>query len=202
MRPIEMKNSYSARVSGCLFKATTYLLVTGLIGALLAAQPAANPRKEIVDALKSDHPVQRQAAATLLGDLSMDSPDVREKGRFASVNPDEFVTTLAQMADKDPDPQVREAAVTALGKMRPDLAKVLAPLSDVLLNKGNKRGVEERRSAADALASLVRRAVPNEFPRGTIEKAGDNELTVKLDEERKRTFVVTPDTRITSTKMS
>jgi HEAT repeat protein len=81
--------------------------------------------------------------------------------------------------------------------MRPDLAKVLAPLSDVLLNKGNKRGVEERRSAADALASLVRRAVPNEFPRGTIEKAGDNELTVKLDEERKRTFVVTPDTRIT-----
>jgi HEAT repeat protein len=195
---LTMNNSCLARLLGRVLGAETGLLLTCLVGAVFAAPPATNPRQEIADALKSDRPVQRQAAATLLGDLSMDSPDVKEKGRFAEVrNLDEFVAELAVMADKDPDGQVREAAVTALGRMRPDLAKVLAPLSDVLLNKGRKRGVEERRSAADALASLVRRAVPFEYAKGTIEKVGENELVVKVDDELKLTYVVTPDTRIT-----
>jgi HEAT repeat protein len=198
MRQLCMKNSSFARLSGCWLGVLAFLPLMGMIGAVLAAPPEANPRKEIADALKSDRPVQRQAAATLLGDLSIDNLEAKEKGRFAEVrNLEEFVPELATMADKDPDAQVREAAVTALGKMKPDLARVVAPITDILLNKDKKRGVVERRSAADALAYLVRRAIPFEYAKGTIEKAGENELIVKVEDLPKRVYAVTPDTQIT-----
>jgi HEAT repeat protein len=168
----------------------------GLVGAVLAGPPATTARKEIVDALKSDRPAQREAAATLLGELSADNLDAKEKGRFATVVPAEFVADLAQMADKDPDARVREAAATALGRMQPDLDTALAPLANTLTNKDKKHIVEERRAAADALASLVRRARPYERVQGKIEKAAENELVVKAN-DKNRQFTVTPETWIT-----
>ena len=52
MQLLEMKKTSLARFSGNLSGVAALLLLAGVIGAVLAAQPAGDPRKEIADALK------------------------------------------------------------------------------------------------------------------------------------------------------
>ena len=101
----------------------------------------------------------RSVTVNFLHDLALTERTSTSRNVFLRSSLANLAPDIAKLAD-DTEPRVRQTAVRALGNLEFDPPVILPPIERLLLNG---KTAEDRRAGANALGSLVRIPIPNDF---------------------------------------